>query len=492
MADKTAIFDSPIAHFRLIETGKPDPSGLAIDVHIISTGWGASGYYSESTLQAACQKGVYPAGMHMHWDHPTVKEEQDQPARTLSTLVGALTEAGRYERNSWDGPGVYAKAKIFPQYQEQIKAMDGHIGISHYVSGIGEDGKAPDGKKGRIIKELIPDALNTVDFVTVPGAGGHYRTLVSEAKMRLSEISAVPDNPPDSKIGKDSPNCKLSLKDFGTMPFSEIRERFAYDGNIAAGSTGKDENFSLLKLPHHDPVSGDVRPNCVRAALEAIGGSRTGTPMNLGSKTDEVKAHLQAHLDEINKSKGESKKMDSQVSIRLSEIMTSDPEVIAEIRKQEREALKIDALNAEQKNKLAEATNRIKTLEAEVGTLKTKVAEGKAREFVAAQVKEAKIPEASGRILAEVLVRQIPLAEDGSIDTVKFGEIVTGAIKAKTEEIAAILKETGRSGIHDNGFPAAGTSADAIKAQEEYRDTLIESGVSPEQANRLAGIEVKA
>ena len=180
------MFDSAAAHFRLVEASK---SGLTIDVHIISPGWGSSGYYSESVLQKACVDGVYPAGMHMHIDHPTRAEKQEQPARTIkgsSPLAAVLTEAGHYDSNGWDGPGIYATARVMPQFIEDIKAMDGHIGISHYVSGIAETGKA-EGRKGPIIKELVVDPLNTVDFVTVPGRGGTYRTLGEAFEQRRAE-----------------------------------------------------------------------------------------------------------------------------------------------------------------------------------------------------------------------------------------------------------------------------------------------------------------
>jgi hypothetical protein len=170
-----SIFDSAQIQFRYREAS--DKASGAIDVHIIRPGWGSSGYYSESVLQAACQNRVYPAGMHMHLDHPSNTEENDQPARTLKTLIGALTESGHYETAGWDGPGVYALAKILPQYRDQIKEMEDFIGISHYVDGRSEDGTAPDGKRGRIIKELVASPLNTVDFVTVPGAGGKFRAL---------------------------------------------------------------------------------------------------------------------------------------------------------------------------------------------------------------------------------------------------------------------------------------------------------------------------
>lgn len=169
-------FMSDGSHIRISES---QTGGLDIDVHVIGPGWGSSGYYSEAVLRKACDDGVYPEGMHMHIDHPSRSAEEEQPARTLqgaSPLAAIFSRPGTYESNGWDGAGVYTQATVLPAFVEDIRAMAGHIGVSHYVSGLSEMGEA-EGRKGHIITELLADPLNTVDFVTVPGAGGHYRTL---------------------------------------------------------------------------------------------------------------------------------------------------------------------------------------------------------------------------------------------------------------------------------------------------------------------------
>ena len=125
---------------------------------------------------------------------------------------------------------------------------------------------------------------------------------------------AVPPNPSGFGIGNDAPGCKIAEKDFpaGT-PLSEIRQRFAYDDGSG--------NYSGLSLPHHY-VNGDVAPNCVRAAMQAIGGARSGQPMDLGGKETAVKAHLQAHLDAIatatgTVAKNQDDKMTEELEVKL-------------------------------------------------------------------------------------------------------------------------------------------------------------------------------
>jgi hypothetical protein len=360
---------------RFREVSGPSAKPGTIEVHIIRPGRGSSGFYFEDVLKKAVESGVYPKGMLMHWDHPTRQQEEDQPARVTGTIAAALAEQAYYleegDPAAWDGPGVYAKAEVRPKFQEDLKWMAGKIGVSHYVDGLSKEGEGPDGKSGRIITELLPSKFNSVDFVTIPGAGGHAR-------------------------------------------FTEISKQ----------------------------------------------------------------------------SKEETMAPDKQLSIRLTEIMTSDPEVVKEIRKQVAEELQIESQSEAQKKKLAEADTRIKTLESENKDLKAKIAEKAAREFVVAEVGKAKLPESAGKSLTESLVKLAPLSEDGSIDAVKFGQIVSEAVKAKQTEIADILKESGVSGVHDNGSVPSGAPADATKAREDYRDSLVENGMTKEMASRLAGIEV--
>jgi hypothetical protein len=470
-----------------------------IEVHIIIPGRGSSGWYEESVLQKACETGVYPSGMLMHWDHPTRQQEEDQPARVTGTIAAVLAEQGHYlEENNpdaWDGPGIYALAEVRPKFREDLKWLAGKIGVSHYVDGLSKEGEGPDGVKGRIITELLPSPFNSVDFVTIPGAGGHSRF----AEVKLREKGRVPPNPTRNHgIATGSAGgCKHPLSYYTSKPWADLSEseknqiasHFAYDD----GS----DTFQGLKLPHHNKA-GDVEQNCVSAALQAIGGARTGTPMDLGGMTDEVKSHLQDHLDEIQQARKESM-TGNQISIRLSEIMTSDPEVVEEIRKQVTEELQLESQTEEQKKKQAEAEARVrkrlteteaqvKTLETENKDLKKKIAESAAREYASAEIAKVKLPESVSKSLVESLIKQVVLTEDGALDATKFGLIVSDEIKAKQTEIADILKESGVSAVHDNGSVSLGTG-DVGKERENYRDTLIENGMTREQANRLAGIK---
>lgn len=415
------ILTGDVMRFREVSGPKAKPG--TIEVHIIRPGRGSSGYYIEDVLRKACSAGVYPAGMLMHWDHPSRQMEEDQPARVTGTIAAVLAESAQYREhddpNAWDGPGPYALAEIRPKFIEDLKWLAGKIGVSHYVDGRSKEGVCPDGQKGRLITELLPSPLNSVDFVTIPGAGGHSR-------------------------------------------FQEVLNRETYLKEI-------------------------IRQEGDKWVLYSSDGSKV-----LGTFDSEEEARdRERQIQQYRKSDESRKKMpDKQVSIRLSELMTSDPEVVAEIRKQLTDELKIDALNESQKKKFTEAEARVKTLEAENATLKMKIAEGAARDYATAEIAKAKLPETVAKTLAEALVKAVPLQADGSIDTVKFGAAVQESVKGKQAEIAAILKESGASGIHDNGgSPGQNEKLTEEKAREEYRDTLVENGMAKEMANRLAGIK---
>lgn len=390
MADKSAIFDSTIAHFRVIEADQARGQGMLIDVHIIAPVWGSSGYYSEAVLTDACKKRVYLKGMHMHLDHPTREAEKNQPARTLageSPLAAIFTEDGHYEKDGWDktqenptGAGVYTVARVLPKFEEDIRAMAGHIGISHYVDGIAEEGTAPDGRKGMIIKELRPSPLNTVDFVTVPGAEGHYRTLFSEMKVRA----------------------------------------------------GQTEDMDRKK---------------------------------------------------------ERAMADKQESLTLSEVRSKYPEVVTELKEQLKVELKTEEAAKDQSAKLTEAADKISKLTEENTTLKAKIAESKAAEYVKAEIGKAKLPETSAKLLTDSLMKQVPMTESGEVDAPKLAEIVKEAIKVKTDEIAAIRKEAGGDGIRGNGAPAGGNDGDAHKALiESFERAYLSQGKTAEQAKQMAEV----
>jgi len=150
-------------------------------IKIISPGWGTSGYYPADMLKR--DAGIYKAGTHMYWDHPTKTEAKERPERSLRDLAGELTEDGKYMEDGPTGPGVYAPAKVFDAYKPVVEELAPHIGTSHRATGTKKYGEA-EGKKGAIIERLTGAA--SVDFVTQPGRGGEIVQLFEAAREKAA------------------------------------------------------------------------------------------------------------------------------------------------------------------------------------------------------------------------------------------------------------------------------------------------------------------
>lgn len=507
------------------EVSEPKAKPGTIEVHIIRPGRGSSGYYTDDALRQACEAGVYPAGMLMHWDHPTRQQEKDVgPARVTDTIAAVFIEAAKYrdqdDPNAWDGPGPYALAEVRPKFREDLKWLAGKIGVSHYVDGKSKEGIGPDGKKGRIITELVPSLFNSVDFVTIPGAGGHSRfnevlarEAVCDLPKRLKEIIrheggkwVLYSHDGDKKLGtfeseedaKDRERQIQFFKHQGEAADGDEEEpdktgiRFVI-GFPKGGGGSETQSVLFLKdkwtsdqakawLKDHDLTSGDMEET------EDSYRFRQEDPEKYDRFRTVIPSKVQ-HAQPSESKKKENRMPDKQLSIRLAEAKANDPELYDEILRQVREDLKGETVNETQKTKLAEVEKTLKEVKAENETLKKKLVEKAARDYVIAEVAKAKLPETAGKALTESLMGQAPVETDGSLDAARFAEIVSKAIKAKQDEIAAILKEAGAT-VHDNGRtdPAPENAASVKKAREDYRDTLLENGMAKEMADRLAGV----
>lgn len=164
----------------LIESNTKDN---IVPIKIIQPGWGSSGYYPKEVLERDGSK-VFTKGVKMFWNHQTVSEEMERPEGDLNDLAGEFISNARYEENGVAGEGLYADAKIFEQYKDIVKDLAPHIGVSIRATGIAEDGEV-NGEKGLVIEELLN--ARSVDFVTVPGAGGKVIEMFESAGRKPKE-----------------------------------------------------------------------------------------------------------------------------------------------------------------------------------------------------------------------------------------------------------------------------------------------------------------
>jgi hypothetical protein len=171
----------------ITEAGTLAASGSTgkLNIQLITPGWGSSGYYSPEVLEQAAKDKVFPAGTQMHIDHISASEEYDRPAGSLQTLAAVLTEDA-----TWDGERLVAEAKLGSRWRDIITEFSDNIGTS--VS-VGVDMKAgeAEGRRGQIIEQMYPHALNRVDFVTVAGRGGKIDKVLEAIAGRAVEATAT-------------------------------------------------------------------------------------------------------------------------------------------------------------------------------------------------------------------------------------------------------------------------------------------------------------
>ena len=166
-------------------------------IKLISPGRGSSGYYGPDVLRKAAESKIFKAGTQMFWNHDTDAEEGARPEGDLNRLAAVTTTDATWQENGHDGPGLYARAKVFADYADKVKEKGPHIGLSIRAGGERDEAaRAPDGKP-RVITAL--KNAQSVDFVTKAGRDGKIFTesaAVAESQqekkaMDKAEIQAL-------------------------------------------------------------------------------------------------------------------------------------------------------------------------------------------------------------------------------------------------------------------------------------------------------------
>lgn len=159
-------------------------------VKLIAPGWGSSGYYPADVLKRD-GPNVFKAGLHNFIDHPTAIEERDRPEGSLNKLASTLLEDATWKDDyKGHGPGLYSTAKVNDTFGDFLGAFSDNIGMSIRASGKVKIGEI-DGKKGPIVESIT--AAKSVDYVTLPGAGGKVLELFESSRKNVDiKESGVP------------------------------------------------------------------------------------------------------------------------------------------------------------------------------------------------------------------------------------------------------------------------------------------------------------
>lgn len=147
-------------------------------VQLIRAGWSLNGRYYPAEVLRRDGPGAFPAGTQTFIDHPTEEENAERPAGTITRLAGVLTSAAKWDN---DKQALTAEVRLFAPWRQTLTDMAEHIGMSIRAMVLGDHGEA-EGQHGFVVDEIT--AGRSVDFVTVPAAGGAILSVIESAQPR--------------------------------------------------------------------------------------------------------------------------------------------------------------------------------------------------------------------------------------------------------------------------------------------------------------------
>lgn len=149
-----------------------------VNLKLSAPGWGSTAYYPAAILERDGPR-TFTRGTKMYWNHQTMREESERPEGSLNDLAAELVADARWDSNGPQGAGLYATAKVFEKFAPAVKDLKDHIGVSIRAMGLSKAGER-EGRTGPVLERLL--SARSVDFVTVPGAGGKVLEMFEAAR----------------------------------------------------------------------------------------------------------------------------------------------------------------------------------------------------------------------------------------------------------------------------------------------------------------------
>lgn len=137
-------------------------------LRLIKAGWSMNNrLYGAEVLKQAARDRAFPAGLHCYVDHASEEEEYTHPSGSVKNLAAVLTEDARWDEGT---QSLIAEARLFEPWRGPLTQMAeaGAIGMSIRAWMTGQEGER-DGREGFLVDWVQG---RSVDFVTVPAAGG--------------------------------------------------------------------------------------------------------------------------------------------------------------------------------------------------------------------------------------------------------------------------------------------------------------------------------
>ena len=237
-------------------------------VTIVRIGKGSTGNYTEAALETGPL--AFPVGTKVNLDHATPEEKWARPSGSVKSLAGAIVTTPVIEGNELNAEVEFSDtaAPLIEQFHEIL-------GLSLKASGWGDD---YDDTGLPIVEGFIPSPLNTVDVVTVAGAGGKFISLVEEYVKKTDILNL---------------NEELSTGRNNGMTPDEIKALFA---------SFKDELLTALKpepIETEAPAVSVISEALIAADLPKSARDKVYSAVNAGAKLEEAIAAEQEYIKEL-------------------------------------------------------------------------------------------------------------------------------------------------------------------------------------------------
>lgn len=149
---------------------------------------GSSGFYPAEVLERDGAK-AFPKGTHVFLDHPTWREEDERPERSVRDLAAVQIEDAYYS-NGKEGHGLFARVSVKPEQRDDFTwwTENAAVGMSIRALGLREHNETTGREE---VTELIRG--QSVDVVTRAGAGGRLIEMTESARQGAGSMFSESD-----------------------------------------------------------------------------------------------------------------------------------------------------------------------------------------------------------------------------------------------------------------------------------------------------------
>lgn len=378
--------------------------GGRVSIKIVGPGWGSSAYYPAEVLERD-GPAIFTAGTRMFWNHDTAEEAAARPEGDLDRYAAKLTTNAYWDEAGPAGPGLYAEAQVFKEYQQRVEEKRPEVSLR--ALGRAVMGEA-EGRTGPIVQELL--AARSVDWVTAAGAGGQIVTLEEAARPQPTAV--------------------------------ELQEAH----NLAEWLEAQ-LHLHLTALA--DDMFGWGYVNRVeRKSLSAA----------IGAALDTYHEHLRSQAPQLfERGRWETAPAAEDEADAMSEAEIPPLEDSMSTEQLQEAQRRIAALEEEARNR-----------EAAVGRMQEQLLLREARDFVHGRLAQSGLPELTRLRLVRELATNPPLTEAGRIDEAAYGQRVDTAVQEAAAEVAAIASAgaLAEGQITGMGTAAPADSAPTVSLEE--------------------------